>query len=145
MVGQQSQMLSRLTEEEWEHHFPQKRYERRRQKSKELRKLFKSLPRRPSHIELTPQACLLQVYPSLQYGDLGMRNHLLQLIQLQSQKPRCLHDYHQDRTRILQQTHHHLRQTTAPLRNNNLLKIHISIKELWGGSGKPVSLYLALA
>ena len=142
MVGQQSLMLSRLSGEEREHHCPQKAHKRRKQKSKERHRLFKNLV---SHIEPTQQACLLQVYRSLPYGDLRMVNYLLLPARLQSQNPRCLHDYHQDKTRTLRQTHLHLPQTTAPLRNNSLPKPNISIKGLWDGSGKLVSLSLALA
>lgn len=137
MVGQQFPMLPRQTEEEQEDPCPQK--------SKQLRKLFKSLPRRPSHVEPTQQARLLRIYRSLRYGDFRTGNQPLQPVRLQSQNPRCLHDYHQDRTLILQQTHRHLRLTTALLRNNNPLKTHISIKEPWDGLGKLVSLSLALA
>ena len=143
-VEQQSPMLSRLTEGGWEHPCPQKRYKRRRRKSKGLRKLLKSLPHLPYHIEPTQQACLPQVYRSLRYTDSRVGNHPARQVRLQSQNPRCLHDYRQDRTRILQ-THLRLRRTTPLLRNNNLLKVHISIRELWDGSGKPVSLCLALA
>lgn len=138
-------MLSRLTEEEWEHHCPQRRYERRRQKSRELRKLFRSLPRHLSHIEPTQQACLQQVYQSLRYDELRMGNNPLRQAQPQRQNPPCLHDYHQDRTRILQATHLRPHQTTAPQRSNNRLKTRISIKELWDGSGKLASLSLASA
>ena len=145
MVRQQSPTLSRLIEEEWEHHCPQNRYKRRRKKSKELSKLLKSLPRLPSHIEPTLRACLLRISRSLRYGDLRMGKQPLQTNRLQSQNPRCLPDYHQGRIRILQQTHLHLRQIIAPLRSNNLLKTHISIKEPWHDSGKLVFLSLALA
>lgn len=145
MVGQQSLMLSHLSGEEQEHHCPQRKHEQRRQRIKERHRLLKKLAHRPFHIEPIQQACLLQVYRSLRYGDLRMGNHPLQPVRLQSQNPRCLHGCHQDRTRILQPTQLHLHQTTAPLRNSSLLKTSISIKELWDGSGKLASLSLVSA
>ena len=138
-------MLSHLTEEEWEHHCPQRMYERRKQKSRGLRKRLKSRLRHPSHIEPTQQACLPQVYRSLRCGDLRMGNNLLQPAQFQSQSPRCLHDYPRDRIHILQPTRLRPHQTTVPQRNNNRLKTLISIKELWDGSGKLASLSPVLA